>query len=114
MIDEIQNAGLRVIRWFHNRKRLKLGVRLYAHNTADDTWSRTCHTVGDLIWTPRIDQAEPMHPTEFAGVYKRRKFTKPMHLLTLEGWTEVWLYTEEEWTLMLYENTFGHKWSPKV
>lgn len=96
----VSRLAREIARTFHNRERLKGSQFLYAHNRADNTWSCTCHTVGDRIWGP-IGKAEGMHPSEFAGDYKRGKFTDPDKLLHLEGWTEVWLYTEEEWKAMI-------------
>lgn len=100
MLNRIERAGLRVIRWFHNRKRLKTGRSLYAHNTEDNTWSCTCSTTGSRIWTEKMKDAEPMHPSEFGG-YRRGKTVDPQKLLRMEGWTDVWLYTEHEWDAWL-------------
>lgn len=100
------------LRWLHNRKRISKPQFLYAHNRADNTWSCTCHTVGDRIWGP-IGKAEPLYSAEFGG-YKRGDTVDPMRLLKMEGWTDVWLYTKGEWTLLLYKDTFGHDWKPKT
>lgn len=100
MLKAIAALAREIARTFHNGGRLKEayrgGYKLYAHNRADNTWSWTCSTVGDRIWGP-IDKAEPMHPTEFGSYSRVGRPQDPQKLLRMEGWTEVWLYTEEEW-----------------
>jgi hypothetical protein len=117
MIAGISKLAREIARTFHNGGRLKeaskRGEKLYAHNRADNTWSTTCHTVGDRIWG-QIDKAEPMHPSEFGSYSRVGRPKDPQRLLHMEGWTEVWLYTKAEWTLMLYKETFGHDWKPKL
>jgi hypothetical protein len=55
---------------------------------------------GDFQWTPEIKKAEHVQKDEALSILKVRK--------------DALLFTADEWTLMLYKDTFGHDWKPKV
>jgi hypothetical protein len=101
-VDKVEHYGLRIIRYFNNRNRIKKCHSVYAFDTDSECWSATCSTTGSRIWTKRIKDAELMHVSEFGG-YRRGKTVDPMKLLRMEGWTDVWLYTEEEWKEQIKE-----------
>lgn len=96
-LNRFERAGLRVIRWFHNRKRLRTGQFLYAYDPERDVWSCTCSTSGSRIWTDKMKDAEPMHASEFGAYSRVGRPLDPQKLLRMEGWNDVWLYTKQEW-----------------
>jgi hypothetical protein len=96
-------------RWWHNWLRLrgsKPSTRFYIRTLHEWIggpklcWITFCHTTGAVLWTPEIKKAEYVQKDEALGILKIRK--------------DALLFTEGEWTLMLYKETFGHDWKPKL